>query len=376
MTRTVAAAAIQLDGGYSSPDERLTYCAGHIADAVAGGAKLVLLPELFNTGLTYDDALYPHTETLDGQTVNWLRDQAIRHDVMIAGSLLLRDADHVYNAALLITSDGHIWRYDKQNPYLWERAFFREGRRITVASTSHGHIGLLTGWDALHADVWERYAGRVDMLLVMNNLPDFSRATLRFPDGERVSIRDLVPLNSIFSRIAHFDDIIQQQAAWAGVPVVVASSGGQLCSVLQAPRTTLSALLALRSDLRARLLDEAADVIIEAPFVGKTQIIDDAGQSAAQMTDETGFVQGHVTLADELPRPSGEQPSTGIPAALYGALDGVFAGAMSGVYQRGVRRQWGARMAPVDRSTRFWQMALVGAFAAGALLPWLFKRRD
>jgi len=61
-----------------------------------------------------------------------------------------------------------------------------------------------------------------------------------------------------------------------------------------------------------------------------------------------------------------------VPAIAYPLADGISAGAMSLIYQRGVRRQWGARMAPTDFHTKLWAGAVGAAFATGVILTSLW----
>jgi hypothetical protein len=55
------------------------------------------------------------------------------------------------------------------------------------------------------------------------------------------------------------------------------------------------------------------------------------------------------------------------PAA-YFLVDVVSANVMTALYRRGLRRQWGGHMAPLDPRTKIWTGVAVGAFAAGWLL--------
>jgi len=47
--------------------------------------KLVVLPELFNTGYEYCDENYRRAEALDGPTSTWMKQTANRYSVHIAG---------------------------------------------------------------------------------------------------------------------------------------------------------------------------------------------------------------------------------------------------------------------------------------------------
>jgi predicted amidohydrolase len=176
MSRTLKVAAIQMDAAPAPLRERLDRAADLIAEATSSGAQLVVLPEVFNTGYQYHDQNYALAESIDGETVNWMRLRSAQHGVHLVGTLLLRDEEDIYNSALLVAPDGRMWRYDKHYPFLWERAYFREGRQITIAATDLGKLGMMICWDAAHADLWQRYAGKVDAMVIASCPPKLSSA--------------------------------------------------------------------------------------------------------------------------------------------------------------------------------------------------------
>ncbi len=97
--------------------------------------------------------------------------------VHLAGSLLMRDGKEIYNALMLYAPDGRSWRYDKNYPGGWERAYFRGRRQVTVAETDLGNIGFMLCWDLGHADLWRKYAGKIDLLLACSCPPNMVEPT-------------------------------------------------------------------------------------------------------------------------------------------------------------------------------------------------------
>jgi len=374
MSRSIRLAVIQMDAAPAPVTTRLDRAGDLVAEAAAAGAQLVLLPEVFNTGYEYTDRNYELAEPIDGPTVSWMRARAAQHGCYLAGTLLLLDQEDVFNSALLIAPDGRLWRYDKQYPFAHERAYFREDRHITVAETDFGKIGMMICWDAAHTDVWERYAGKVQMLLIPACPPKLSSADVVFPDGLRVNMRDL----SAFARQIYTDEEyfpgadLDAHAAWLGVPVALTVGGGTFRSPMPDAPISLGALLSGRPDLWGRMA-QADTVRLEAGYDKQTKIVDGQGQVVARVSaNGDGYAIGVVSLPDSPPEPTRPQPRMQTSPWAYLMADVIGAGVLSNTYRRELRRRFGKRMAPVDPRTRVWVTAMAGAAAAG----WLLGRVD
>ena len=114
------------------PAGNRAYYAGLVA-RLRGATDLVLLPETFTSGFS-NEAIH-NAETMQGPTVDWLREQARTLDAAITGSVQLRDGDGVYNRLFFATPDGRIVHYDKRHlfRYAKEHERYAAGReRITV----------------------------------------------------------------------------------------------------------------------------------------------------------------------------------------------------------------------------------------------------
>jgi predicted amidohydrolase len=376
MPRKLKAAPVQMDAAPASVESRLARAADLVARAAGAGAQLVVLPELFNTGYEYHERNYGLAEPIDGQTVQWMKAQAAQYRVHLAGSLLLLDDEDIYNAALLVAPDGRIWRYDKQYPCLWERAYFRENHRITVAETDIGCFGLMICWDTAHADLWARYAGRVDALIIMSCPPKLSSGDLVFPDGLRVNTRELGGIwTQIYTDVEYFPGPdMDEHAGWMGVPVVHASCAGAFRSRMPAAAASLSSYLGARPDLWPRLV-QAPEVCLEAGYDLQTKVIDADGKVIARVMDKgDGLTLAEVTLAGKRAQPRGQQPPMRTAPVTYLFADSVASGLGTGLYRQGVRRQWGTRMAPVDPRTRTWLTSLAALLAVFWFVRRLLQR--
>jgi predicted amidohydrolase len=366
MARTIKIAAIQLDATPAPVPDRLSRAANLVTEAVAAGAQLVVLPEVFNTGYEYSDANYALAETTNGQTVTWMKAQAAQQGIHLAGSLLLMDEDNVYNSMLLVAPDGRTWRYDKSFPWAWERAYFREGRTITVADTDLGRFGMLICWDYAHPELWARYAGKVDAILIASCPPKTAELDIVFPDGTRYN-------NSEGPTVFTGTDMpfgmdLQEQSTWLRVPVVNTTGSGTFRSKPPMALISLSSILAAQPGLWKQLL-YANEIYLECGFYPQTKIADAQGNLLAQVAEEGDrCVVAEVELADLPPKPLEPQPKSVYTPYAYLMSDWVGPAFMTLLYRRGYRRQFGRQMAPVDYTTRVWSVAAILALLFGWVL--------
>lgn len=383
MSRRLRTAVIQMDAAPAPLESRLGRAADLIAAAAATGAQLIALPELFNTGYVYDDSNFALAERLNGRTVTWLKSLAAAHRVHLVGSILLLDEEDIYNAALLVAPDGRLWRYDKQYPFAWERAYFRENRHITIADTDLGKIGLMICWDAAHADLWARYAGKVDAMAVVSCPPKVSAADLVFPDGSRINLKDLGGVwRLIHTEVEHFPGAdLDEHAAWMGVPVLHTVGSGTFRSRLPAAAASMTAFFAARPDLW-RWIPQAHLIHLESGYDLQTKVIDAQGEILNRVLKVgDGVAAAEVTLSDLPPVPTEKQPPMRTSPLAYLVADALGEALATRHYRIGARRQWGNRVAPIDPRTRVWvgaaaTMAAIGMFAGRTLRRGRYQPSD
>jgi len=319
---TITLAAIRMDAAPSETESRLARAESLVGQAAAQGAQIALLPEVFNTGYEYHDRNYGLAEPLEGPSVTWMKESARRHNLYLAGSLLLRDSGDIYNAMLLVAPDGKTWRYDKSCPWVWERAYFRPRRHaIAPAETEFGKIGMLICWDTAHPDLWAAYAGKTSLMLVSSCPPAAHLAPFRLPDGQGVRPDQLGPL---MKKVYHnsgqvFGDYLRQQAAWLGVPVAQTTGAGRFRSHLPRPRLSLAVLLLARPDLWKNIR-RAREVFIESGYFDETFIAGADGQVLRRASrDEDNLAVASVETPDAPRAPNGTQPKIGLSPLAYRA---------------------------------------------------------
>ena len=137
----------------------------------ARGADLIVLPEMFSTGFSMDSAALSESE--DGPTSQWLRQQAQDLGAVVCGSLIIQAADGSYrNRLLWARPDGSLAHYDKRHLFRMagEHKHYSAGEQQVVLEVKGWRVRPLICYD-LRFPVWSRDAGGTDLLLYTANWP-------------------------------------------------------------------------------------------------------------------------------------------------------------------------------------------------------------
>jgi len=167
---------------WHDPAGNRAYYANLIAP-LRGLTDVIVLPETFTSG--FSNAAIDQAETMDGATVQWLREQAQQLNCAICGSVQLRVAGsdgkyRVFNRLLWVTSDGGICHYDKRHlfRYAGEHERYAPGNERLIVECNGWRICPLVCYD-LRFPVFSRNrfnherAGQLDydLLLYVANWP-------------------------------------------------------------------------------------------------------------------------------------------------------------------------------------------------------------
>jgi predicted amidohydrolase len=107
----------------------------------ARGSDLVVLPETFLSGFSNDTRA--SADTMEGESLPWLRALAAEAGAVVCGSLAIREDDVVYNRLLWMRPDGSFEQYDKRH------LFRMAGEHTRYGSGSRRPIVELKGWRIL-----------------------------------------------------------------------------------------------------------------------------------------------------------------------------------------------------------------------------------
>ncbi len=160
-------AAIQMRAEPGARAANLRKAKRFVEHAAGDGAKLVLLPELFNVGYHIGPELFEWWEPDDGPAVTWLREEAVARGIITAGSIAERRGDRLHNTLFVAEPGGRLHRYAKRQPTKNEAAAFDPGDDANIIDTSLGRMGVAVcanmTWGA---SLLRPLAGNIDLLIV------------------------------------------------------------------------------------------------------------------------------------------------------------------------------------------------------------------
>jgi len=147
---------VQMSAG-PEPEKNLQHALDMVRDAVKRGARIVCLPELFQTQYfcqREDAALFDLAEPIPGPSTQKLSDLARQLKIVLIASLFEKRAAGVYhNTAAVFDSNGAlIGLYRKMHipddPLYYEKFYFTPGDLgFKAFDTDVGRVGTLVCWD-------------------------------------------------------------------------------------------------------------------------------------------------------------------------------------------------------------------------------------
>ncbi len=122
---------------------------------IAEKTNVVLLPEMFSTGFSMQPALF--AETMEGETVNWMRQLAKQKNIILGGSIMVSENDVYFNRFIWMQPNGQFGFYDKRHCFslAGEDQHYGSGNKRTIASVGGWKINLQICYD-LRFPVWSR----------------------------------------------------------------------------------------------------------------------------------------------------------------------------------------------------------------------------
>lgn len=164
---------VQFDTVWHDPAANVAKAGALVAQAAAGGARVVVLPELFTTGFTMEPAAF--AEPLPGPTSDTVAAWARRHNVFIVGTVPERGASLPHNTAFVVGPDGQcVASYRKLHPFSFgdENNHYAPGRDLCVFDLDDVSCALQICYDLRFPETFRALADRgVECTFVVANWP-------------------------------------------------------------------------------------------------------------------------------------------------------------------------------------------------------------
>lgn len=134
---------------------------------------LIILPEMFNTGFSMQSDLL--AESMNGETVEWMKANSKRYNAAICGSLIIKENDHFFNRLIFVEPNGAISYYDKQHLFSMgdEDKHYSAGNKSLILNYNNWRINLLICYDLRFPESLRNTTENpYDLAIVVANWPD------------------------------------------------------------------------------------------------------------------------------------------------------------------------------------------------------------
>ncbi|EDP71090.1 amidase-type enzyme [Flavobacteriales bacterium ALC-1] len=169
MSTSLTVALIQTQLSWENPTENRHLLNDKI-NAITTSVDLIVLPEMFTSGFTMNASEV--AETMNGETIAWLKTKAKEKQTAIVGSLVITENNNYYNRLVFIEPSGKITQYDKRHTFTLagEHKVYTAGTEKIVLDYKGWKICPLICYD-LRFPVWARNVESYDLLLYVANWP-------------------------------------------------------------------------------------------------------------------------------------------------------------------------------------------------------------
>ena len=154
--RIVRVACVQMEPEIAVKEKNVAVTVARIKEAAAAGARLIVLPELCNTGYVFrdrDEAMALAEPVPSGPTCDRWSEIAANLDLHLVAGINERDGEDLFNSAVIIGPDGYLATYRKIHLWDKENLIFKPGNLgFPVVNTPVGNIGTFICYDTWFAN--------------------------------------------------------------------------------------------------------------------------------------------------------------------------------------------------------------------------------
>jgi len=162
----IRVSALQLKPKIGDIETNLTVCENMVNEAGKKGAKWIILPEFFTTGMAFNPRIVEAIQPPNGKALHLLLQLAKRYQAYVGGSFIVRDEDgEVRNAFFLASPRGIVGRHDKDIPTMWENCFYIGGEDDGIINIDKQTAGVSLCWEFMRSQTAKRLRERVDLVV-------------------------------------------------------------------------------------------------------------------------------------------------------------------------------------------------------------------
>jgi predicted amidohydrolase len=166
-------AGIQHDISWENPVTTIKSVAPMVRTAAAGGARLVVLSEMYGCGFSM--APERVAEAPDGPSATFIVDAAAQHDVYVCGSIPTLDPslERPVNRMVVASPQGIVGTYDKIHPFTLggEHEHYAPGTAPLTVEIEGVRASFFICYDLRFADHFWALAEQTDLYVVAANWP-------------------------------------------------------------------------------------------------------------------------------------------------------------------------------------------------------------
>ena len=131
---------------------------------------IIFLPEMFNSGFSMN--VNKIAETMDGKSISWLQQIALKKNASIVASLAIKDNKKFYNRLVWVYPNGKITFYDKRHTFTLagESKVYSKGKTKKIIDYKGWKFLPQVCYD-LRFPVWSRNDLNYDVLFYLANWP-------------------------------------------------------------------------------------------------------------------------------------------------------------------------------------------------------------
>jgi predicted amidohydrolase len=139
-------------------------------NAISQYVDLIVLPEMLTSGFTMNPKNV--AETMQGETILWLKDIAKTKNCAITGSLVIEENGNYFNRLVFVFPNGEIQQYDKRHLFTLagEDKVYASGTEKLIVEYKGFKICPLICYD-LRFPVFSRNVEDYDLLIYVANWP-------------------------------------------------------------------------------------------------------------------------------------------------------------------------------------------------------------